>query len=74
MKTVYVLFRDAENYGHHDAVGWFVTETAAAEAAEKMEWDEYRKESQTPGQRSRLLSPDETEYRRFNVQALNRLD
>lgn len=74
MKTVYVLFRDGENYGQQDAVGWFGTESAADEAASKMEWDEYRKESENPSTSSKLLSPDETDYRRFIVQAINRLD
>ncbi|HEY0287254.1 MAG TPA: hypothetical protein VGC62_09630 [Pseudomonas sp.] len=74
MKTTYVLFRAGENYGQQSAVGWFDTEIAAKDAAIRMEWDECRKEAEIPSTMSRLLSPDDTEYRRFSVEPLDRLN
>ncbi|WP_241089084.1 hypothetical protein [Pseudomonas viridiflava] len=74
LKTVYVLFRDGENYGERSAVGWYESNQAAADAALKMEWEHYRAEVvvQQPG--VKVLSPDETDYRHFNVEAIHKID
>lgn len=74
MKTVYVLFRDGENHGQQHAVGWFDTECAARAEATRREWDDYRDELKTPRRMSKLLSPDETDYRRFSVEAIDRIE
>ncbi|EPM44245.1 hypothetical protein A256_26973 [Pseudomonas syringae pv. actinidiae ICMP 19103] len=73
MKTVYVLFRDGENYGERSAVGWYESNQAAADAALKMEWEHYRIE--VAGQQAgvKICSPDATEYRRFSVEAIHKI-
>ncbi|KPY92303.1 Uncharacterized protein ALO43_03347 [Pseudomonas tremae] len=74
MKTVYVLFRNGENYGEQCAVGWYESKHSADDAALKREWEHYRAEVavQQPG--VKVLSPDETDYRRFNVEAIHKID
>lgn len=74
MKTVYVLFRDGFGYGEKNAVGWYESREAAEAAALKMEWDDYRSEVARLRPGGKIASPDETDYRRFVVEPIDRLD
>ncbi|WP_440060585.1 hypothetical protein ACTAB0_18015 [Pseudomonas syringae] len=73
MKTVHVIFRDGENYGEQHAIGWYESKPVADAAAVIMEWDHYRSEAAIQNSDVKLSSPDETEYRRFIVEAVHRL-
>ena len=74
MNPIFILFRDDEfAHGSRDVVGWFSNESSAREAAREMEWADFHRESLEDLKGSVLLSPDQTEYRRYTVEPANQL-
>ncbi len=74
MNPIFILFRDVEfAHGSRDVIGWFSNETSAREAAREMEWADYNRDSLEAHEGSVLLSPDQTEYRRYTVELANQL-
>lgn len=76
MNTIYLLIEHGQDQGEVYVLGWFDNEKTAREVAEEKEWEAYRAvlKSPHPWSNHKPLSPDQTEYRRFWVKEISRID
>lgn len=75
MKNIYLLIEHGQDQGEVYVLGWFDSEKTANEVAEEKEWEAYRAmlKSQHPWSNQKPLSSDQTEYRRFWVKEISRI-
>ena len=76
MNEIYLLIEHGQDQGEVYVLGWFDNEQTAKEVAQEKEWEAYRSalKSQHSWSNQPPLSPDQTEYRRFWVKAISRLE
>ncbi len=76
MNDIYLLIEHGQDQGEVYVLGWFDNEKTAKEVAQEKEWEAYRSalKSQHSWSNHPPLSPDQTEYRRFWVKAISRLE
>ncbi|VVO16972.1 hypothetical protein [Pseudomonas fluorescens] len=76
MKNIYLLIEHGQDQGEVYVLGWFDNEKTAKEMAEEKEWEAYRAvlKSPHPWSNHPPLSPDQTEYRRFWVKEISKIE
>jgi len=76
MKDIYLLVEHGMDQGEVYILGWFDDKKVANEVAEEKEWEAYRAslKAESVWSSQKPLSPDQTQYRRFWIKEVSRLD
>lgn len=72
---IYVITKDLPDHGQFEIVGWSLDQGHAQRLALELEWKDYNADAErakeyktlTPASGFRVLSPDERDYRKYNV-------
>lgn len=76
MTEIYLLIAHGMDQGEAYVLGWFDDKNKAKQVAEQKEWEAYRAslKAEHPWSTHKPLAPDQTEYRRYWVKTILKID